>query len=72
MPKKKKKKIEPTSAIEGWSIQDVRKYLDVIRKTLMDDEMEFQSTSVALPGYAMSIEEFCFRFIRGSYTKRKK
>lgn len=64
---------KPSSAVRGLEVSDVRRYLNLIRKYIEDETHDDQGLDIKKPigDFSMSIEEFCFEFILGTYNKKK-
>lgn len=67
--RKTERKKEVTSAIDDLSVAEVRRCLDFIRRTYRDSTETFH---IAMPitGTKYSIESFCFKFVKGTHSKR--
>ena len=57
-----------TSAIDGMSVAEVRRALDIVRKGWSDDEAPFHLTAPLFNG--MSQQQFCTELTLGHHTKR--
>lgn len=57
-----------TSAIEGMSVAEVRRALDIVRKAWSDEDATFHFTAPLFNG--MSQQQFCTELTLGHHTKR--
>jgi len=60
-----------SSAVEGMEIGDCRRYLNSIRKMVEEDHRPLDINQ-PLPGFRLSIQDFCYQFILGSYKLKNK
>lgn len=59
-----------TSAIEGMSVKEVRRYLHAVRMQWVNSQNEPFFITNALPGDTVSIQRFALMFVTGQHRKR--
>lgn len=57
-----------TSAIDGMSVAEVRRALDIVRKSWNNEEAPFHFTDTLFNG--MTHQQFCMELTLGHHTKR--
>ena len=59
-----------TSAVEGLTVAEVRKCLDVVRRSWSNRSRQEPFSLLTKVNRPFTIQEFCFRFVLGHHRKR--